>query len=83
MITIDCTPVRVLLDKENLANNIDLLRDTTDRLLEETAEISDTAELGEVVDLMRNLNELRRQLNEVLKHNKQKGECNGDNKQNR
>lgn len=67
MITIDCTPVRVLLNKENLANNIDLLRDTTDRLLEETAEISDTAELGEVVDLMRNLNELRRQLNEVLK----------------
>ncbi len=67
MITIDCTPVRVLLDKENLANKIDLLRDTIDRLLEETAEISDTAELGEVVDLMRNLNELRRQLNEVFK----------------
>lgn len=67
MITIDCTPVRVLLDKENLANNIDLLRDTTDRLLEETAEICDTVELGEVVDLMRNLNELRRQLNEVFK----------------
>lgn len=67
MITIDCTPVRVLLDKENLANKIDLLRDTIDRLLEETAEISDTAELGEVVDLMRNLNELRRQLTEVLK----------------
>ena len=67
MITIDCNPVRVLLDKENLANKIDLLRDTIDRLLEETAEISDTVELGEVVDLMRNLNELRRQLNEVLK----------------
>lgn len=67
MITIDCTPVRVLLDKENLANKIDLLRDTIDLLLEETAEISDTVELGEVVDLMRNLNELRRQLNEVLK----------------
>lgn len=67
MTTLDCTPVRVLLDKENLANNIDLLRDTIDRLLEETAEISDTAELGEVVDLMRNLNELRRQLVEVLK----------------
>lgn len=67
MITIDCTPVRVLLDKDNLAKNIVLLRDTTDRLLEETAEICDTAELGEVVDLMRNLNELRRQLNEVLK----------------
>lgn len=67
MTTIDCTPVRVLLDKENLANNIDLLRDTIDRLLEETAEISDTVELGEVVDLMRNLNELRRQLVEVLK----------------
>lgn len=67
MITIDCNPVRVLLDKENLANDIDLLRDTIERLLEETAEISDTAELGEVVDLMRNLNELRRQLNEVLK----------------
>lgn len=67
MITIDCTPVRVLLDKENLANDIDLLRDTIERLLEDTAEISDTVELGEVVDLMRNLNELRRQLNEVLK----------------
>lgn len=67
MITIDCTPVRVLLDKDNLANKIDLLRDTIDRLLEETAEISDTVELVDVADLMRNLNELRRQLNEVLK----------------
>lgn len=67
MITIDCNPVRVLLDKDNLAHKIVLLRDTADRLLEDTAEISDTAELGEVVDLMRNLNELRRQLNEVFK----------------
>lgn len=67
MITIDCTPVRVLLDKENLANKIDLLRDTIDHLLEETTEISDTAELGEVVDLLRNLNGLRRQLNDVLR----------------
>ena len=67
MITIDCTPVRVLPDKENLANKIDLLRDTIDLLLEETAEISDTVKLVDVADLMRNLNELRRQLNEVLK----------------
>lgn len=67
MITIDCTPVRVLLDKDNLANKIDLLRDTIDLLLEETAEISDTVKLVDVADLMRNLNELRRQLNEVLK----------------
>ena len=67
MITIDCTPVRVLLDKENLANKIDPLRDTIDLLLEETAEISDTVKLVDVADLMRNLNELRRQLNEVLK----------------
>lgn len=67
MITIDCDPVRVLLDKENLANKIDLLRDTIDLLLEETAEISDTVKLVDVADLMRNLNELRRQLNEVLK----------------
>lgn len=67
MITIDCTSVRVLLDKENLANKIDLLRDTIDLLLEETAEISDTVKLVDVADLMRNLNELRRQLNEVLK----------------
>lgn len=67
MTTLDCTPVRVLLDKENLANKIDLLRDTIDRLLEETAEISDTVKLVDVADLMRNLNELRRQLNEVLK----------------
>lgn len=67
MTTLDCTPVRVLLDKENLANKIDLLRDTIDLLLEETAEISDTVKLVDVADLMRNLNELRRQLNEVLK----------------
>ena len=67
MITIECSPVRVFLDKDNLANNINLLRDTIDRLLEETAEIDDAEGLGEVVDLMRNLNELRRQLNEVLK----------------
>ena len=67
MITIDRNPVRVLLDKENLANKIDLLRDTIDLLLEETAEISDTVKLVDVADLMRNLNELRRQLNEVLK----------------
>lgn len=67
MTTLDCTPVRVLLDKENLANKIDLLRDTIDHLLEETAEISDTVKLVDVADLMRNLNELRRQLNEVLK----------------
>lgn len=67
MITIDCTPVRVLLDKENLANKINLLRDTIDLLLEETAEISDTVKLVNVADLMRNLNELRRQLNEVFK----------------
>ncbi len=67
MITIDCTPVRVLLDKDNLANKIDLLRDTIDLLLEETAEISDTVKLVDVADLMRNLNELRRQLNEVFK----------------
>lgn len=67
MITIDCTPVRVLLDKENLANKINLLRDTIDLLLEETAEISDTVKLVDVADLMRNLNELRRQLNDVLR----------------
>lgn len=67
MITIDCNPVRVLLDKDNLANKIDLLRDTIDFLLEETAEISDTVKLVDVADLMRNLNELRRQLNEVFK----------------
>ena len=67
MITIDCNPVRVLLDKDNLANKIDLLRDTIDLLLEETAEISDTVKLVDVADLMRNLNELRRQLNEVFK----------------
>ena len=56
-----------MLDQENLANMIDLLRDTIDLLLEETADISDTVKLVDVADLMRNLNELRRQLNEVLK----------------
>ena len=67
MITIDCTPVRVLLDKENLANKIDLLRDTIDLLLAQPNSSSVTVKLVDVADLMRNLNELRRQLNEVLK----------------
>lgn len=55
-------PVGVLCDPANLESKIQLVNDTMSRLLDDTAEISDPTELADVVDLVRNLNELAKQL---------------------
>lgn len=62
-------PVGVLCNADNLSAKILLLDDTISRLLTDTAEISDHDELAEVVDLMRNLDELRLQLINIQKTN--------------
>ena len=60
-------PVGVLCNADNLSSKILLLDDTISRLLTDTAEISDHDELAEVVDLMRNLDDLRLQLINIQK----------------
>lgn len=55
-------PVGVLCDPDNLESKIQLVNDTMSRLLDDTAEITDPTELTDVVDLVRNLNELAKQL---------------------
>lgn len=62
-------PVGVLCSTDNLSAKILLLDDTISRLLTDTAEISDHDELAEVVDLMRNLDDLRLQLINIQKTN--------------
>lgn len=69
MNTQDNNPVGVLCTSDNLASKIELLYDVNSRLLADTAEITDHAELSEVVDLMRNLDELRLQLTNIIKTN--------------
>lgn len=65
----DNNPVGVLCTSDNLAAKIELLYDVNSRLLADTAEITDHDELSEVVDLMRNLDELRLQLTNIIKTN--------------
>ncbi len=59
-------PIGVLTDKDNLEVKIQLIHDTMSHLLAETAEIDNPTELRDVLDLMRNLNELSKQLENVL-----------------
>lgn len=59
-------PIGVLTDKDNLEIKIQLLHDTISHLLAETAEMDNPAEMRDVLDLMRNLNELSKQLENVL-----------------
>ncbi len=59
-------PIGVLTDKDNLEVKIQLIHDTMSHLLAETAEIDNPTELRDVLDLMRNLNELSIQLENVL-----------------
>ena len=60
-------PVGVLCDPDNLESKIQLVNDTMSRLLDDTAEITDPTELADVVDLVRNLNELAKQLINIQK----------------
>jgi hypothetical protein len=59
-------PIGVLTDKDNLEVKIQLIHDTMSHLLAETAELDNPTELRDVLDLMRNLNELSKQLENVL-----------------
>lgn len=59
-------PIGVLTDRDNLEIKIQLLHDTMSHLLAETAEMVDPTEMRDVLDLMRNLNELSKQLENVL-----------------
>lgn len=59
-------PIGVLTDKDNLEVKIQLIHDTMSYLLAETAEMDDPTEMRDVLDLMRNLNELSIQLENIL-----------------
>lgn len=60
------SPIGVLTDKDNLEVKIQLIHDTMSHLLAETAEMDDPTEMRDVLDLMRNLNELGIQLEKIL-----------------
>lgn len=59
-------PIGVLTDKDNLEVKIQLIHDTMSHLLAETVEMDDPTEMRDVLDLMRNLNELGIQLENIL-----------------
>ena len=59
-------PIGVLTDKDNLEIKIQLIHDTISHLLTETAEMDNPAEMRDVLDLMRNLNELSKQLENIF-----------------
>ena len=59
-------PIGVLTDKDNLEVKIQLIHDTMSHLLAETAEMDNHTEMRDVLDLMRNLNELSKQLENIL-----------------
>lgn len=59
-------PIGVLTDKDNLEIKIQLIHDTISHLLAETAEMDNPAEMRDVLDLMRNLNELGKQLENIF-----------------
>lgn len=59
-------PIGVLTDKDNLEVKIQLIHDTMSHLLAETAEMDNPTEMRDVLDLMRNLNELSKQLENIF-----------------
>lgn len=59
-------PIGVLTDKDNLEVKIQLIHDTMSHLLAETVEMDNPSEMRDVLDLMRNLNELSKQLENIL-----------------
>ena len=60
-------PWGVFSDLVNISSKMAALDDAITRLLDDTAEMTDSEEIAATTDHVRNLNELRRQLNEVLK----------------
>ena len=64
----DRNPWGVFSDTANLSSKIATLDDAFTRLLDDTAEMTDCEEIAETTDLVRNLNELRQQLRQLLQH---------------
>ena len=55
-------PWGVFSDPANISSKTAALDDAITRLLDDTAEMTDSEEIAATTDLVRNLNELRRQL---------------------
>lgn len=59
-------PWGVFSDPVNLSLKITTLDDVVTRLLDDTAEMTDREEIAETTDLVRNVNELRHQLRQLM-----------------
>lgn len=59
-------PWGVFSDPANLSSKIVTLDDVVTRLLDDTAEMTDREEIAETTDLVRNINELRHQLRQLM-----------------
>lgn len=59
-------PWGVFSDPVNLSLKITTLDDVVTRLLDDTAEMTDREEIAETTDLVRNINELRHQLRQLM-----------------
>lgn len=62
----DRNPWGVFSDPVNLSLKITTLDDVVTRLLDDTAEMTDREEIAETTDLVRNVNELRHQLRQLM-----------------
>lgn len=62
----DSNPWGVFSDPVNLSLKITTLDDVVTRLLDDTAEMTDREEIAETTDLVRNVNELRHQLRQLM-----------------
>lgn len=62
----DSNPWGVFSDPVNLSLKITTLDDVVTRLLDDTAEMTDREEIAETTDLVRNINELRHQLRQLM-----------------
>ena len=58
----------VFSDPVNLSLKITTLDDVVTRLLDDTAEMTDREEIAETTDLVRNINELRHQLRQLMRY---------------
>ena len=62
----DRNPWGVFSDPVNLSSKITTLDDVVTRLLDDTVEMTDREEIAETTDLVRNVNELRHQLRQLM-----------------
>lgn len=57
-----CNPIALLAAPDNISSKARTLSDAMSRLLDDTAEMTDPHAVAAVADIVRNLDELRRQL---------------------